>query len=276
MKPDFMIIGAQKCATSTIYAILDEHPQTKSCRLKEPHFFSTSPDWKKGLKSYEDLYDFEEGKKHFEGSTSYTFYPLRNLNIWDDLYEYNRDLKFIYMVRDPESRILSSYIHMYERGYTDLPLLDALRNDPFFFDVTRYATQIKPFIERFGREQILILEFEDFNKEREKNIRKVSEFLSLDFEGFKNYENAHTNETSKWTRVHKKWDNPNLFLRVIRKLTPALWKAITNNTKRTIYDKTQLNEEARKLIWNMLGSEVKELEGIMQRDLSHWRKKASN
>lgn len=113
MKVDLMIIGAQKCGTTTLYDILNLHPSLRGCRYKEPEFFSISPDWKANIDSYHSLFEQGNGVLYFEGSTTYTFYPLRNLNIWDDLFEYNRKLKFIYIVRNPIERIISSYMLYY-------------------------------------------------------------------------------------------------------------------------------------------------------------------
>jgi len=47
-------------------------------------------------------------------------------------------MKFIYLLRKPIDRIISCYIHRYERGYTDLPIGKAMVEDRIYIDVTRY------------------------------------------------------------------------------------------------------------------------------------------
>jgi hypothetical protein len=121
MKVTFIIIGAQKCGTTTLFNLLNKHSSLIGSSDKEPHFFSTSKNWRQQLSDYHSLFEEQNNALYFEDSTTYTFYPLRNLRIWDDIYDNNPAMKFIYLVRKPTSRIISSYMHTYERGYTDLP-----------------------------------------------------------------------------------------------------------------------------------------------------------
>jgi hypothetical protein len=103
-------------------------------------FFSTSEDWKRELEEYHDRFDFGDQKVCFEKSTTYTFYTHRNLQIWDDIHEYNKDMKIVYMVRDPVDRIRSAYTHSYERGYVDVGIEEAISQRSTLMDVTRYAS----------------------------------------------------------------------------------------------------------------------------------------
>ena len=90
---DFMIVGAQKCGTSTLSAILRIHPALVRCDVKEPNFFSGCEDWRAELPRYEQMFRRREGALYFEASPSYTFYPHRKLDLWDDLHSYNPALK---------------------------------------------------------------------------------------------------------------------------------------------------------------------------------------
>ena len=49
-KVNFMIIGAMKCGTTTLVAILQDHPEIGFCKIKEPQFFCKNKDWKKKFK----------------------------------------------------------------------------------------------------------------------------------------------------------------------------------------------------------------------------------
>ena len=134
---DFMIIGAQKCGTTTFFDILKRHPDLSACREKEPHFFSKTPNWRKNLGWYHSLFEEEEGRLLFEASTTYTFHPFFNKEIWLDIFDYNPEMKFIYLVRNPLDRIISGYRHSYERGYLKTNLSQALRGSSMVLDVTR-------------------------------------------------------------------------------------------------------------------------------------------
>lgn len=51
-KVGFIVIGAQKCGTTSLAEILMSHPNIAFCKKKEPHYFSKNPDWKKNIESY--------------------------------------------------------------------------------------------------------------------------------------------------------------------------------------------------------------------------------
>ncbi len=270
MLVDFMIIGAQKCGTTTLFDILNSHPSLEGCKYKEPHFFCTASNWRDELARYEQLFEPKPDVMYFEASTTYTFYPLRNLRIWDDLFAYNPLLKLIYIVRDPISRIVSSYMHTYERGYTDLNIEDAIRKQRLFIDITRYYTQIYPFIKTFGRDNVLIVDFDDLIHSREQVIQEISDFLAIDYSLFTDYQDTHSNISIAESKIHHKFDHPPLPLRAIRKFLPPIWAQITDNSDRQFSTKPKLTFEFKTMILTMLELEIKELETLMNKDLSKW------
>lgn len=271
MKVDFMVLGAQKSATSSLFLVLDAHPALQGSRKKEPQFFCTTPDWKSNLAAYHQLFSAVEDTLYFEASTTYTFYPIKNLAIWDDLHAYNPAMKFIYMVRSPIPRIVSAYMHLYERGYTDFSLSEAITKNRFYIDTSRYYTQIIPYIRKFGRENVLLIDFDDFNQNRAAVLNTVADFLQIDPDGFANYNSVKANATSRRRKKHHKWDNPNLFAKAIRKFLPLLWGQITDNSNRTFQDRPILSLEYQRLIIHMLELEINALEKLMDKDLSHWK-----
>jgi hypothetical protein len=283
MQVDFMIIGAQKCGTSTLFRILKSHPFLVGSRRKETNFFSLSTDWRKGLPEYERLFEPKEGALYFEASPTYTFYPgghfsdvleekypIRNYRVWADIFDYNPKMKFIYLVRNPRDRIVSSYMHHYERGFIDMGIDDAIRRDRGFIDVSRYYTQISPYIRTFGAENVLIVDFEDLVRSRDAVLQKISKFLAIDFEAFSNYQEVHSNRSIGRTKRHHKLDNPSLLQRAIRKFLPTLWKKLKDNSKRSFGSKPTLTPESEEMIINMLELDVRELQGLMKKDLGAW------
>lgn len=272
MKVNFMIIGAQKCGTTTLFDTLIDHPSIAGCNNKEPHFFSTSKNWREELAYYESLFpETSEGVLCGEASTSYTFYPLRNKDIWDDIYEYNPKMKLIYIVRRPIDRIVSNYMHAYQRGYTDRKIDDAIISERFYLDVTRYYTQVIPFIRKFGKEQVHIIDFDDLVHDRKKVISELLNFLEIDSSQSDLYSDRQSNVSIGGNKRHHKYDNPSWNLRIVRRLAPTLWNKMTNNSERAFIKKPYLNASNQQMIINMLELEIKALEGLVNKDLSHWR-----
>ena len=270
MKVDFMIIGAQKCGTSTLFSILNTHPSLVGCSTKEPDYFSKVVNWKTHLSQYENLFEPRDNVMYFEGSTTYTCYPSFKLNIWDDLFEYNPELKFIYIVRNPVDRIISSYMHVYERGFTDLSLANAICQDAFQIATTRYYVQILPFIERFGRDRVLILEFDDLTRDTSELVRRTAEFLGVDSSQFGQYDSIHANASLTQKRKHHKYTNPPWYLKVVKRVAPPLWDKLTDNSDRTFDEKPVLEAEYREVIVRLLKPDIDALEELIGKDLSPW------
>ncbi len=270
MRVDFMIVGAQKCGTSTLFMILNSHPLIVGARRKEPHFFSSSSDWKNELPQYHKLFEETEGALYFEASTTYTFYPLRNLRIWDDIFNYNPHMKFIYIVRRPIDRIVSSYMHSYERGYTDLSFEEALIKERHYLDLTRYYTQISPYIKVFGRNSVLIIDFDDLICRRQAVLEEISGFLSIDVNKLADHEQLHANKSIGGEKRHHKFDSPSIPLKAIRKFLPPLWDKITDNSNRAFSTKPVLSSELKEMTVNMLELEINELQKLMKKDLTEW------
>lgn len=271
MKVDFMIIGAQKCGTSTLAEILSGHPSIVSCKKKEPHFFSSCSDWRAELDEYEELFDATEGSLLFEASTTYTFSPLRNVEIWQDIYEYNPEMKFLYLVRNPLDRIVSNYMHMYERGYTDLSIEESVKKNRVYIDVSRYATQIRPFISRFGRENVLLLHFEEFVERRDAVLQRVANFLKIDFDQFGTFSDVHANRSVGGGKRHHRYDDPSLPLRVLRKLAPPLWERLIRPPDRKFATRPSLPPPYKRMILNQLELDISELERLLGKNLNSWR-----
>jgi hypothetical protein len=272
---DFMIVGAQKCGTTTLTQVLRTHPSVVCSYGKETNFFSTCRDWRAELPRYERMFPRQEGALHFEASPTYTFYPYRNLELWDDLHEFNPRLKILYLVRNPIERVTSAYMHMYERGYTDHTFETALVEIPQLLGVTRYATQIKPFLERFGEDQVRILFFEDLLHHRRALLADLARFLGLDPDGFGDVAALHANPSIGGNKRHHRYDRPPLLLRAVRRIAPPLWRVITDNSRRTFTARPTLSLRHQRVVHRMLRGEIDELEILTGRDLRHWRQISS-
>lgn len=266
---DFMIVGAQKCGTTTLAKLLSNHSSIVCCDEKEPSFFCSTDNWKQEISDYHSLFQWKEGALHFEASTTYTWYPP--YNACKDLYAYNPDLKIIYIVRNPVDRIVSSYMHAYKHSYiADLDIEKAITEKPFLLNMTRYATQIRPYIEHFGADQVKILFFEDLIRDKAVIINQLSDFLGIATEDFADTD-IHANKSVGNFQIHHKYQNPGFILSVIQKYLPPLWKVITYNSARSFKKKPRLSSEHQEMILYLLRNEIAELEDITGRNLDSWR-----
>ena len=269
-KVDFIIPGAMKCGTSSLAKLLMSHPDIVFSSPKEPQFFAKAKNWKDELAVYENYFK-KEGRIRGEGSTSYTMYPWFNLGIWNHIYEYNPDMKFIYLVRNPIDRFVSHYMHLYERGYIDCSLDETFKQTPLMFYVSRYYMQISPYIDRFGKDNVLLIDFDDFNNFRSQTVKQVSAFLDIDFDKFSTIDTVHINKSVGGYKKHYKYDNPSGYLKVIKNTMPKfVWHRLTDNSKRAFTKKPTLSVEQKQIINQYMKLDVLALQELMQKDLSHW------
>lgn len=175
--PDFVIIGAMKCGTSTLHAQLGGQPQFYMSEPKEPNFFSNDEIYAKGEAWYRSLFaDAPEGAIKGESSTHYTKLPTYPRTI-ERLCRLIPHAKFIYVTRDPIERLISHYIHEWTQGVITCGIEEAIEKHPELVAYSRYGYQLQPFIERFGAARILNVEFERMTAAPQATLEWIATFL---------------------------------------------------------------------------------------------------
>lgn len=174
---DAAILGAQKAGTTTLFARLALHPGVAPCRGKEPHHFARE-DWREGMAAYERLFGRAGGRLTLDGSTTYGF-ARHAERVAERLQAHNPELRVIYLVREPVARITSAWRHGFERGWSPPSLAKALARDPALLGNTRYATCLRPYRERFGPDQVLVLPFEAVARRQDEVVARAARFLGL-------------------------------------------------------------------------------------------------
>jgi hypothetical protein len=107
--PSLIVIGAQKCGTSSLHAYLDAHPEIAMSTPKELDFFGGPgfANWERGVDWYRAQFD-PEAPVRGESSPSYTAYPFV-VGTPERIHALVPGAKLIYMVRDPIERLLSQW-----------------------------------------------------------------------------------------------------------------------------------------------------------------------
>ncbi|MDH3651804.1 MAG: sulfotransferase, partial [Saprospiraceae bacterium] len=173
--------------------------------------------------------------------------------------------------RNPFDRIVSSYMHTWERGFTELTLGECLIKERFLIDITRYYTQIIPFIQKFSRANVLVIDFDDLIHRRPQFMQKVADFLDFDLNDLPDFTQVHANPSVGGGKKHKRWDDPTLFHKALHRFAPGLWRAITANKSRAFLEKPVLSQQHKEMIIHMLALEIDHLEKIMNKNLQHWK-----
>lgn len=203
LMPDFLIIGAQKCGTTSLFNYLIQHPHVASPAKKEIHFFNRY--YQKGTNWYRSYFPtlFSKlGRQDLltgEASTGYICHPHAPNRIARELTQ----VKLIALLRNPVDRAYSHYQHTSRRGIESLSFEDAIAReeervggvvatmlkDEYYYDPSEYlysylsrgiyVDQIKIWFNHFPKEQILILSSEDLFTNPSIVFKQVLEFLDL-------------------------------------------------------------------------------------------------
>ncbi|MEM6660587.1 MAG: sulfotransferase domain-containing protein [Pseudomonadota bacterium] len=160
MTPDYIVIGAMKCGTTTLAAQLGAQTGLFMTEPKEPYYFSDDPVYAKGPDWYAGLFaGAAPGDLKGEASTHYTKRPELPETV-ARMKAALPEVKLVYMIRDPMARIISHYIHEWSQGVLSVPLAEALDSHGPLVDYGRYGWQVAPYIEAYGRDAILLTSLE--------------------------------------------------------------------------------------------------------------------
>jgi len=175
--PNFLIVGAMKCATSTLHEQLALQPGFLMSELKEPNFFSNDEQYAKGMSWY--LSNFDSSDDYIlcgESSTHYTKMPTYPQTI-ARIQQHLPDTKFIYVMRHPIKRLISQYIHEWSMGFISVDINQAISQYPELIDYSRYTMQLQPYFEQFGRDRVLPVFFERMLSHQQAELERICSFL---------------------------------------------------------------------------------------------------
>src|SRR5690242_17467878 len=181
MLPNLLIIGAQKCGTTSLHAYLDLHPDVHMAAEKELDFFIADRAWRNGADWYAGRFR-DDALVRGEASPNYTGWP-----VWDGVPERAArlvpDARLVYLVRDPLERIESHYLQRRledgERGDIATAIGDVDDPQNLFVARSRYATQLERWLEHFAPEQVLVLSAEDLRDRRHEAVTAVLAHVGL-------------------------------------------------------------------------------------------------
>jgi hypothetical protein len=184
-RPNLFVIGAMKSGTTSLHEYLNTHPQIAMSGWKEPAFFVEELTLRRGEDWYLSLFETDEKYRYLgESSTHYTRLPVFQ-GVVERLYRFNPDARLIYIMRNPLQRLVSHYWHNTQirdfkgGGGEPRPLLKAVREDPQYLAFGDYATQLEPYINRFGRKALYVLTFETLVRDPQRELDHIYQWLGL-------------------------------------------------------------------------------------------------
>jgi len=261
---DFVIVGAQKCGTTSLAEQLNQLNGLCLCDDKEPHFFSKNKDWQSNLDDYYALFKENNGSKLFEASTTYTFcdeYP----HAIKALYTHNPSIKLIYLVRDPVARIESHFNHRLRNGVVSRDFVNAIGTHPCFIERSEYFRQIEHILNTVPKAQLKVVIFEDYIKQPLNVLKEILDFIDEPNDLVHQIDLKPRNVSD----ASLKFKSP-----MIKKLIRALASLpMAYRFARWLPVKIGFPREYKRVLWRMLAPDVAKLEQLLGMSLSRWREK---
>jgi len=219
--PGFLIVGAQRAGTTSLFRYLMKHPYVAPAARKEVHFFDLNHD--RGEQWYRAHFAPESSLEAFaamygvrpavgEASPYYLFHPLAGERAATMIPE----LRVIVLLRDPVSRAYSHYQHMRSCGFEHLPFEAALaaepgrlrgeearlRTDPLYRSFAhqhhsyvtrgRYLPQLERWFAHVPPDRVLVVVAEDLYADTDAEFLRVTRFLGLPDVSLSTYEQANS------------------------------------------------------------------------------------
>ena len=177
MKPTFIGLGGQKCASSWLYTVFSDHPDVFVSSPKEINFFSAFYD--RGAQWYESHFA-NAGSRQAVGEISPSYLP--DWNAPPRARVYNADFRILVALRDPVERAYSNHLHDIRLAYyqgIDLSFESGLANNPMYLEQSRYAQHLNRWLEYFPRENMLIVLQEEVLSDPQAQALRVYNFLGI-------------------------------------------------------------------------------------------------
>ncbi len=280
MKPTFIGIGAQKCASSWLYEILRDHPEVCLSPEKEVNFFSYNFD--RGYQWYERHFPSNLSENKISGEISPSYF--HNPSVPEYAKNYNAELKIIALLRHPVKRAISNHKHDIRTGNLqgeNLSFEAGIKNNPSYIDQGLYSTHLKRWLNYFPKDQVKIILVDDIEENPEKVVREVYEFLSVNTEHVPAalFKKSNESYAVRWRWLSKMVNKLGNMLRHgplnglwwlasglgLKKLYHAI------NAKPVEKSHVEITDAEKDRILKVFSAQIEELEGLIDRDLSFWK-----
>ena len=279
--PNFFLVGGQKCASTWIYRCLKEHPEIFVAATDEIHYFDIN--FRRGKSWYNKYFENYRGQKA-AGDTTSSY--MRDRCVPRRIFEFNREAKIIFSLRNPIERAFSHYWHEKKKGKIGFEFGEVFENYDLYENwiVTGfYCQHLTRFYEYFKNDQILILLYDDLKNDAYSFLRRIFGFLEVDTEFVPSVIEKKIN--AAWHHPNRR-DNKSLYYRFLRLMHRALrqraFRRLSENYRRVrnmpidynqrsseYYDigiATDVREQLRAIYF----FENEELSKVTGLDLSRW------
>jgi hypothetical protein len=276
MLPDFIVIGPAKAGSRWIYECLRDHPSICMAKnAKGSRFFERY--YHRGIGWYENFFKSCDNT-HIKGEVDETYISCPEAA--ERIYRHISDIKLITCLRNPINRTFSAYLYFYRMGIINESFETALdRYRKILISDSLYYNHLYNYLNYFSPDQILIMLFDDLEKNPEQFIEKVYRFLNIDVTFKPSVLSARINVAKeprsrllnkiaiKTSLMLRKWDMLGPYYKI--RNSKLLQKILFSEPYAKNYP--SMTGFARKRLEQEYMEQISGLSDLIKRDLSHWR-----
>jgi hypothetical protein len=295
--PDFAVIGAMKAGTTSLYHYLDQHPEVCVTAREEPHFFSyrgqtvayegPGDDWLNenavtDRRAYRALFEQPQDRVTGDVSPLYLYTP----DAAENLRALRPSVTLIVILRHPVDRAYSSFLHVRRDDREPLESFEEAlaaederieRNWAPIWHLTRagmYGRQLEQYQWFLERGQMHVVLFDDFKTETEETVRRIYERIGVDpsFEPTFAIHNASGIPYSQ--AAHDFLNRSHPVKEAVKPLIPEPWRRAVAHAVKTLNLQSWPSLDPslrRRLTRQVFADDLRRLESLIDRNLSHWR-----
>jgi len=276
--PNTIVIGPQRCGTTWLHNYLQARKDILlPKKTKETHFFDTY--YLKGLDWY---------RSFFENTKSYR----RVIEVAPTYFEKNevtdrirKDLGIITIIctlRNPVIRAFSLYLHLLRFGYTSLDFRSTVDKNTLILNSSLYSVHLDRWIKVFGRENVLIVFYENLKKDQNNYIKNICTHLNIPYMPVPNNTRGKIGQATlpKYYRLAYYAQRLSEILQQYR-LYPLLTLAKRLGLRELFYGRPgdttlpELSGEDYNWFLNKVRYDIDNLENMLNMDLHEWKKQKS-
>lgn len=299
--PNFLVGGPPKCASTSLYFYLKQHPDIFMSPVKQTRFFSEK--YNEGTQFYVNTYFSEKKSERMAGEATpgYFCYPF----VVERIHNFNPEMKLIFCFRNPVERAFSGWNMRIENGTEKLPFQQALKENlkqresvtfltepdtpqwketlnhtnnsyRLYIEGSLYAFNLKHYYRFFRPEQIKIIFIDALKNDFEGTMKSIFSFLGVN----ENYvvENAAQQHTARTGKIK----SAGSLLRKAKRISGSIHKILPKSFKQKLLNtmftkssaegsKAKLTHEDRLVAYEIFKDDIAELEQLLNTDLSHWK-----
>ena len=297
--PNFIVIGAMKSGTTSLYAYLNQHPQIYMSPQKETNFFAfegetldyNGPGFRESYTGTLSITDFQAYQRQFAGVTderaigeispTYLYYADKSAQ---GIQTYIPKTKLITILRDPAERAFSHFLHMMRdhreplANFRETLKAEADRINQnwavswHYQQLGFYHRSLSHYLQQFDKKQMRVYLFEDFKRDPQGVVSNIFDFLEVDTTIQINSSKKHNvSNTYRSRRLHQLIMGDNVLKRAAKRLIPSrLRRQAATQILTANKVKPKLSPEMRHQLIELYREDILKLQDLIKQDLSTW------